>query len=155
MDNGGDALRVLSSGWSNLERLLHSLILPAVPEDWRDTSHRGTGMNALLIVHGIGEQRRGETTEKLIVGLKAAYGGAVKVEHHPEGYPATVTANGHTVRLYEVHWADILSAQKSRGKFARLVHVVRTDDGDAGAGVGPLQGCETSMRACVSARGRH
>ena len=75
-------------------------------------------MNALLIVHGIGEQRRGETTEKLIVGLKAAYGGAVKVEHHPEGYPATVTANGHTVRLYEVHWADILSAQKSRGTFA-------------------------------------
>ena len=34
-------------------------------------------MIALLIVHGIGEQRRGETTAKLITGFKAAYGDAV------------------------------------------------------------------------------
>ena len=33
-------------------------------------------MIALLIVHGIGEQRRGQTTEKLLVGLKVAYGDA-------------------------------------------------------------------------------
>lgn len=74
-------------------------------------------MIALLIVHGIGEQRRGETTEKLIVGLRAAYGGAIQVTHDVDGDPVSVTANGRTVRLYEVHWAEILSAEKSRGTF--------------------------------------
>ncbi len=74
-------------------------------------------MNALLIVHGIGEQRRGETTAKLLVGLKAAYGDAVHVEHDGDEYPTAVTANGQTVRLYEVHWADILSAAASKGTF--------------------------------------
>ncbi len=72
---------------------------------------------ALLIVHGIGEQRRGETTAKLLVGLKAAYGNAIQVEHDGEGIAASVTANGQTVRLYEVYWAEILSAEKSRGTF--------------------------------------
>ena len=133
MQNRGDALRILGGGcrtwkgWCTLLFCTLSRCAPRigvdVPSIFSDisrqrfrqrvqTSHRGTGMNALLIVHGIGEQRRGETTEKLIVGLKAAYGGAVKVEHDPDGYPATVTANGHIVRLYEVHWADVLSGSE-------------------------------------------
>ena len=58
-------------------------------------------MIALLIVHGIGEQRRGETTAKLITGFKAAYGDAVDVGLDGDGYPNAVTANGRTVRLYE------------------------------------------------------
>jgi hypothetical protein len=74
-------------------------------------------MIGLLIVHGIGEQRRGQTTDKLLVGLKAAYGDALHVEHDADGYPAVVTANGQSVRLYEVYWADVLSAEKSRGSF--------------------------------------
>lgn len=74
-------------------------------------------MIALLIVHGIGEQRRGQTTEKLLVGLKAAYGDALQIEHDADNYPVAVTANGRTVRLYEVYWADVLSAEKSRGTF--------------------------------------
>jgi hypothetical protein len=74
-------------------------------------------MIGLLIVHGIGEQRRGQTTEKLLAGLKAAYGDALHVEHDADRYPAAVTANGQTVRLYEVYWADVLSAEKSRGTF--------------------------------------
>jgi len=74
-------------------------------------------MIALLIVHGIGEQRRGQTTEKLLVGLKAAYGDALQVERDVDNYPVTVTANRQTVRLYEVYWADVLSAEKSRGTF--------------------------------------
>jgi len=49
-------------------------------------------MIALLIVHGIGEQRRGQTTEKLLVGLKAAYGDALQVERDVDNYPVTVTA---------------------------------------------------------------
>jgi len=75
-------------------------------------------MIGLLIVHGIGEQRRGETTAKLITGLKAAYGGAADVGLDGDGYPNAVTANGQTVRLYEVHWADVLSSTASKGTFS-------------------------------------
>jgi hypothetical protein len=71
----------------------------------------------LLIVHGIGEQRRGQTSEKLLVGLKAAYGDALQIERDADNHPRAVTANGRTVRLYEVYWADVLSAEKSRGSF--------------------------------------
>src|SRR6185436_12589709 len=74
-------------------------------------------MIGLLIVHGIGEQRRGQTTEKLLVGLKAAYGDAMHIERDADNDPVAVTANGQTVRLYEVYWADVLSAEKSRGTF--------------------------------------
>jgi hypothetical protein len=74
-------------------------------------------MVALLIVHGIGQQRRGETTDTLLIGLKAAYGGAIELEHDAEGYPAAVTANGRTVRLYEVYWADILGGTDVRSGF--------------------------------------
>jgi hypothetical protein len=75
-------------------------------------------MIGLLIVHGIGEQRRGETTAKLITGLKAAYGDAVDVGLDGDGYPNAVTANGQTVRLYEVHWADVLSSTANKGTFS-------------------------------------
>ena len=71
-------------------------------------------MIGLLIVHGIGEQRRGQTTDKLLVGLKAAYGDALHVEHDADGYPAVVTANGQSVRLYEVYWADLLKGEVTR-----------------------------------------
>lgn len=74
-------------------------------------------MVGLLIVHGIGEQRRGQTTEKLLTGMKAAYGDALQIERDADKYPIAVTANGRTVRLYEVYWADVLSAAKSRGTF--------------------------------------
>lgn len=75
-------------------------------------------MIGLLIVHGIGEQRRGETTAKLIAGLKAAYGDAVDVSLDRDQYPNAVTVDGQTVRLYEVHWADFLSATASKGTFS-------------------------------------
>ena len=75
-------------------------------------------MIALLIVHGIGEQRRGETTAKLITGFKAAYGDAVDVGLDGDGYPNAVTANGRTVRLYEVHWAEFLSSTANKGTFS-------------------------------------
>ena len=38
---------------------------------------------ALLIVHGIGEQLRGQTTEKLIHGLSAAFGSQLAVTRDP------------------------------------------------------------------------
>jgi hypothetical protein len=75
-------------------------------------------MIGLLIVHGIGEQRRGETTAKLVAGLKATYGNAVAVGLDGDGYPNAVTTNGQTVRLYEVHWADFLSRTVNKGTFS-------------------------------------
>jgi hypothetical protein len=86
-----------------------------VPQDFATVFLAMTG---LLIVHGMGEQRRGETTAKLIAGLRAAYGDSVSVSLDGDQYPNAVTANGRTVRLYEVHWADFLSATASKGTFS-------------------------------------
>ena len=74
-------------------------------------------MVGLLIVHGIGQQHPGETTKKLLIGLKSAYGGAIELEHDAQGSPAAVTVNGKTVRLYEVYWADIVGGESVRGGF--------------------------------------
>jgi hypothetical protein len=74
-------------------------------------------MIALLIVHGIGEQRPGQTTGKLLAGLNAAYGDALHVDYDADTLPVAVTANGRTIRLYEVFWADVLSAKTARGTF--------------------------------------
>ena len=77
---------------------------------------------ALLIVHGIGEQRPGETTEKLVAGLSAAFGDALTVERDPAGHATGVRALGHDVRFHEVYWADLLSRSANRGSltFATL-----------------------------------
>lgn len=70
---------------------------------------------ALLIVHGIGEQLRGQTTEKLIHGLSAAYGSQLVVKRDADGRATEVTARGVRVALYEVFWADLLTREKNRG----------------------------------------
>jgi hypothetical protein len=70
---------------------------------------------ALLIVHGIGEQLRGQTTEKLIQGLSAAFGSQLAVTRDADGRATEVTAGGVRVALYEVFWADLLTREKNRG----------------------------------------
>lgn len=60
----------------------------------------------LLIVHGIGEQSPGDTAAKFIRGFCAASPDAV-VER--EGDRPTLTVGDTTIRLYEVHWADVLA----------------------------------------------
>ncbi|HVQ32244.1 MAG TPA: hypothetical protein VMV21_21785 [Vicinamibacteria bacterium] len=71
---------------------------------------------ALLVVHGIGEQHRGATTEKLLRGLTAAFGeGRLEVSRNPEGQVVSVALGDVGVRFYEVYWADLLSREVNRG----------------------------------------
>lgn len=71
----------------------------------------------LLIVHGIGEQKVGETADKLVRGLSKAYGGRLTVTRGDSGAPVQLDLDQRTVRLYEVHWADILSGERVKGTF--------------------------------------
>jgi hypothetical protein len=70
---------------------------------------------ALLVVHGIGEQRRGETTEKLVLGLTAACGEGLQVRRDAEGHAVALAIGDVGVRFYEVYWADLLSREANRG----------------------------------------
>jgi len=68
---------------------------------------------ALLVVHGIGAQERGDTLAKLAKGLR----------HPPNSVPDTIrdgmaaTIGGQEVRLYEVYWADRLKGDLTHGAF--------------------------------------
>ena len=70
---------------------------------------------ALLIVHGIGEQLLGQTTEKLVSGLDAAFGQRLAVSRDKSGRAVAVTVNSVTVEFHEVYWADLLTREKNRG----------------------------------------
>jgi hypothetical protein len=69
---------------------------------------------ALLVVHGIGAQERGETLAKLVSGLRRVQPQSVPDAIH-DGMVATIS--GRTVRLYEVYWADRLKGELTRGAF--------------------------------------
>jgi hypothetical protein len=73
---------------------------------------------ALLVVHGIGAQERGETLERLLSGLRRVSPETVSPEVH-DGVLATV--GGQRVRLYEVYWADLHKGDVTLGAF-------KTDD---------------------------
>ena len=72
---------------------------------------------ALLIVHGIGEQQQGQTTEKLVSGLRAAFGDRLDVRHDADGHVVAVSALGVTVEFCEVYWADLLTREANLGAF--------------------------------------
>ncbi|MBI1736285.1 MAG: hypothetical protein HYR51_14015 [Candidatus Rokubacteria bacterium] len=77
----------------------------------------------LLVVHGIGEQRRGETTEKLLRGLHECYGDRLRVERDAAGAARGLRVGARTVRVYEVHWATILGKARVTGTFRwKLLH---------------------------------
>ncbi|MBI3819109.1 MAG: hypothetical protein HY286_10495 [Planctomycetes bacterium] len=67
---------------------------------------------AILIVHGIGAQSRGETLVKLVAGLRR-----VDPEFAKNGYEGTLMFCGRPVRLYEVYWADLTMGKLSEGSF--------------------------------------
>lgn len=85
--------------------------------DKQHNNATGKPQTGLLIVHGIGEQRRGETPEKLIKGLSRLYGKSLQIERDGEGMPVAFAAAGQTVRIYEVYWADILSGERVANTF--------------------------------------
>ena len=70
------------------------------------------GPIAILVVHGIGAQRRGETAGKLLAGL-----GRVERGLAAKGQDGVLTVGGQAVRLYEVYWADLLQGDVTRGAF--------------------------------------
>ena len=71
----------------------------------------------LLIVHGIGEQRRSETTEKVVTGLRAAFRDRLEIRRNADGHAVSATARGVTVEFHEVFWADLLTREANRGAF--------------------------------------
>jgi hypothetical protein len=73
-----------------------------------------TGHIALLVVHGVGAQERGETLGKLLKGLRRVDQDSVPTEIH-DGVLATVC--GQRVQFYEVYWADLLKGDITRGAF--------------------------------------
>src|SRR5262245_58649792 len=70
---------------------------------------------ALLIVHGIGEQLPGQTTDKLVSGLDAAFGQRLAVTRDANGRAVAVAVGGVTVAIHEVYWADLLTREAHRG----------------------------------------
>lgn len=83
----------------------------------------------LLVVHGIGEQQPGDTSRKLITGLRMACGGDVEYSERSESAlhrqpdplppPVEVTIRGleMTLVIYEVYWADLMAGHKAAGSF--------------------------------------
>lgn len=67
---------------------------------------------AVLVVHGIGAQKPGETVGKLIAGLSR-----VEREFGAKGHDDVLTLGGQPVRFYEVYWADLLMGAASRDAF--------------------------------------
>jgi hypothetical protein len=67
---------------------------------------------AVLVVHGIGAQKPGETVGKLIAGLSR-----VERDFGTNGHDDVLTLGGQPVRFYEVYWADLLTGAACRDAF--------------------------------------
>lgn len=69
----------------------------------------------LLLVHGVGAQAPGETSEKLLKGL-----GMLRGAKCPSGgsAPGEAEVGGIPVRIYEVYWADLLQGEITRNTFS-------------------------------------
>ena len=75
-------------------------------------------VKGILVVHGVGAQAPGDTIQKLITGLSLVEGTTVsRVE---DDGTVEVRVSGVPVRLYEVHWADILMGESTKGTFSAM-----------------------------------
>jgi hypothetical protein len=70
----------------------------------------------LLLVHGIGRQRPGDTLDGFLGGMRLAYGERLLVDRREPGH-AVLDGIGRTVHAYEVYWADLLQGDVSRDTF--------------------------------------
>jgi hypothetical protein len=73
---------------------------------------------ALIVVHGIGEQRRLDTARKVVRGLSRVYADELSdVENVEEGTIDLVLRGSPVhVRLYEMHWATLFD-ENAKGSF--------------------------------------
>ncbi len=70
---------------------------------------RPSGPTGMILVHGIGEQAPGDTLAKFLAGIERSFP-SVKVELDPErSGRATLWDGDRSVRVYEAHWAPLLS----------------------------------------------
>jgi hypothetical protein len=77
----------------------------------------------VVLVHGIGRQRRGDTTAKFVRGLRRAYRRPLAAE--VEGSATVIRLPGRDVRVYEAYWADVLANDLVAGTFDPFqVHVL-------------------------------
>jgi hypothetical protein len=67
----------------------------------------------LLIVHGIGEQKPGDTVERFVRSIRRGVRD-VTVDTRGNG---VLDIDGRTIRLYEVYWADLLNGEIARNTF--------------------------------------
>ena len=72
------------------------------------------GEIGLLVVHGIGAQKPGETLDKLVRGLRLV---ERDIATRADRGSVAAVIGGQRVRLYEVYWADLLMGEKVRGSF--------------------------------------
>lgn len=87
----------------------------------RDDATKPTG---LLLVHGIGDQKPGDTTAKFVKGLTLAVNGwasagtTLEVTSRGEhGQPVDIRVGDREMRLYEVWWAPKIQKEASIGSF--------------------------------------
>ena len=76
----------------------------------------------LLLVHGIGTQRRGDTLDGFLGGMRLAYGERLVVERG-NAAQAILSGLGRNVHVFEVYWADLLHGEDVKGTFdANRIH---------------------------------
>ena len=68
----------------------------------------------VLLVHGIGTQRPGETTRSFVEGLRTALPDMKLSEHCGR---VTLVVHDVILQIYEVYWADILDGDDVKGSF--------------------------------------
>lgn len=80
------------------------------------TSATEQAVTGILVVHGVGAQEPGETVQKLLKGLSLVKGAEVPAANGADPMHARVA--GRPLRLYEVHWADVLMGEDTKGTFS-------------------------------------
>lgn len=75
---------------------------------------RQNGDVAVLVVHGIGRQERGEALCKLLTGLQRLQPDSVRTDSQGR---VRATIGGQPARFYEVYWADLLMGDDTFGAF--------------------------------------
>lgn len=82
-----------------------------------ELSPRGSHPIGLILIHGTGKQRPGETADKLVDGLLHVYGEQLFVTRDEANLPTRLALGEQVVRLYEVSCADLLSGDRVTGTF--------------------------------------
>lgn len=96
------------------DELAQRKIIPKVTYDKiKDQVKRAAGNRtvALLLVHGVGAQDRGEMLNTFVQSFKHLG------RYSDQSDPPNFTAHNRVIKLYEVYWADILKGDTVKGSF--------------------------------------